>query len=735
MHDVFISYSHKDDEPDDSVNHEIDRPVERFRQLYLRHLKDQSIDGDSLFYFDDREPPGENIGDSVRQAIKSCSVMLAFFSPNYFNSNFCRQEFLEFQKSKAEAESRGVRKLLIPMELRKVDPNFKSRLTGPEVDAWLQELTTAQGSRHGAKSEELLDVRSGPLARRIEWLAKEIGERIRISRHIAPGLETADNILVIESPIVNHTLRGNTNIARKLTDEGEALKYSRIKPVAVIYAGGTVGMVHQSGSDPIHADFEMAGSVEDIVSRLRPTFKDLPFNIHFFRLAQTLDSSNVRAADWVSLAKLTRELFETNYQGIVFLHGTNTICYTASALSFLLHDTINDPVILTGSEIPISVNNTDAVHNIENAVRAAAHEAYNGPLVIPEVCIYWANRLLRGNRTTKRVASDRQHSFHTPNLALPLASLTHEKLEVEHTLVHRRQGSDDGVTSLSDFPDLSSVRVEVMFIYPEMQFNDLDDRYPNSIDGLILLSYGSGNVPEDVRFINMIRRLVTAGCVVVNVTQCPYGRVELKLFETSAILFDLGVIDGYDMTLECAYTKLLWALASVENRRLPGAREAIRRKFQVAVAGEMSASIHRVDLGGTRTGRFEITKDGRHSISDVRSLPLLDRYDIIEAYLRLEGVQPSAVDEDLEITIYFGAPPARAGDGDADMYAQTMLARFRKRLTGEERRRSRFDKNLAITHPFRKNFRNRDFQLSIGSSDGAALNFDGLSLIVYSRTS
>jgi L-asparaginase len=732
MHDVFISYSHRDDEPDESVDHEIDRPVERFRRLYLKHLKDQSIDGDGLFYFDDREPAGENIGDSVRQAIESCSVMLAFFSPNYFNSEFCRQEFLAFQKSKAEAESRGERKLLIPMELRKVDPGFKSRLSGPGVGEWLQELTTAQGSRHGAKSEELLDVHSGPLARRIERLAKEIGERVRASHKIPPGFDAAENILVIESPIEHHTLRGNVEIAQKLLEA--QLKYSLIKPVAVIYAGGTVGMVHQSGSDPIHADFEMAASVEDIVSRLRPTFKDLPFNIHFFRLAQTLDSSNVRAADWVALAKLTREL-ESNYQGIVFLHGTNTICYTASALSFLLNDTINNPVILTGSEIPISVNNTDAVHNIENAVRAAAHEAYNGPLVIPEVCIYWANKLLRGNRTAKRVASDRQHSFHTPNLALPLASLTHEKLEVEHTLVHRRQGSDDGVPSLSDFPDLSSVRVEVMFIYPEMQFDDLEDRYPNSIDGLILLSYGSGNVPEDVRFIDMVRRLITAGCVVVNVTQCPFGRVELKLFETSAVLFDLGVIDGYDMTLECAYTKLLWALASVENRRQPGAREAIRRKFQVAVAGEMSASIHRVDLGGTRTGRFVTTKDGRHSISDVRSLPLLDRYDIMEAYLRLESVQPNTVDKDLEIVIYFGAPPANVGEGEPDMYAQTMLARFRKRLTGEERKRGRFDKNLAITHPFRKNFRNQDFQLSIGSSEGAALNFDGLSLVVYSRTS
>jgi L-asparaginase len=734
MPEVFISYAHADNQPNPYVNDLVDKPVERFREVYLYLLKQKAIPTEDYFYFDEGEPPGENILDSVRDAIASCTVMLAFFSPNYFNSKLCFQEYREFVKGREEERTATgrARKLLIPMELVELPDGFTSTLDDPEVDGWIRELTTSNGSRYGARSSQLLDPSSRPLREHIDpLLMKTIGERIQSARHVSPGHESADNLLVVEAPIVQYTLKNNSQIARTL-ERKDQMKYSTIGPVSVVYAGGTVGMVHQAGSDPIHSDFEMAHTVEDIVSRLRPTFKDLPFNIHFFRLDETIDSSNVRAKTWVALAGLTRELLNGGYQGVVFLHGTNTICYTASALSFLLNDTIDAPVILTGSEIPISVNNTDAVHNIENAVRAAAHEAYNGPIVIPEVCIYWSNQLLRGNRTTKRVASDRQSSFHTPNLALPLASLAHEKLDVEHTLV-RRLGADasHGPSSTSELPDLSAVRVEVMFIYPEMQFDNLMERYPDSIDGLILLSYGSGNVPEDERFIRMIRRLVEAGCIVVNITQCPFGRVELKLFETSAILFDLGVIDGYDMTLECAYTKLLWALASVENRRQPGARDSIRKKFQVSVAGEMSASIHRLDFGGTGK-EFTPFKGGPFLLSDMMGPLHLDRYDIVEAYLRIDGARPRRADQDLDLSIYFGPPPGIT-DSEGDIYAQSMLARFRRRMTLAEQQQGSFSKNLDVTHAFRKNFRKGEFQLSVGSSDGVALQFDGLSLIVYSR--
>lgn len=728
--EIFISYAHVDDDGYDRNTAEVSHPITHFIEMY-RSVTRMPRDRVEEFFFLDRSSiePGRVISRSIEHAIVDCSIMIAFYSPRYFDSPICLEEWKAFREQQTlvgEDDEGNEQKIIFPVEVEPVDRNA---IAGSDaaIDEWYSDLVGANGRKRAIDSTALLDNNDTTrLNEQIRALAKAIDAHLDRRSGTSPERRSAPNVLSVNAPI-----RGGTfgrQISAEILASQSKLRYNKKPPVGVIYAGGTVGMVQRADSDSLHADYEMAKGVDTIVEYLAPNIASLRFDVHFFRLSSAIDSSNVRAQDWVTLAELVHEQIQ-NYQGIVILHGTNTLAYTASALSFLLSNSLTRPVVLTGSEVPLSNRNTDAIHNVENAIRATAHMSYGGPVCIPEVCVYWNNHLYRGNRVTKKAASDRSSSFHTPNMAVPLATLANDKLDVEfRQIIPEREPSANG-SRRRRVRNISDVDVAILFIHPNMDFEQIDAVYERCPDGLILLSYGPGNVPEDETFIAMIERLLAGGTIVANVTQCPYGRVELKLFETSATLFDLGVVDGYDMTLEAAYTKLMWAIASIArtDRRQVGERESIKATFQENVAGEMSASVFTVHWPWNKFTTLGGTPYLVSDVGDFRSR--FSRFDIAEAFIRIEGLRfPDGVKE-AKVAIFYGAPPEEGDESEWD----NMLAGFDKTLTPEELRRKSADKNLEITHEFRRCFDARDFQISIGTTEGTRLAFKSVRLVVYTK--
>jgi L-asparaginase type I len=725
MPDIFISYSHLDNRKIEAVDFEAPEAIDRFIQFYEYAFPRQT----ERFFTDRwRIGPGEVIPDAIEDAIRECAVMLAFISPSYFSSPECLWEWREFEAARerdGKTKHGKDKKLLIPIEVHPVralpmivDEEYSER--------WYDMLVTKDGRKRVISSNMLIkkENQSGLLD-----AVRRLGEQIEAHLSIQEGIKgrpTDPNIVSFDTPIENATLNTPKLIA-ELQEKAGDTRYSGHQPVCIIYAGGTVGMIKKPDSDPVHADFEMAAGIDDIRLPLAPRLSALPVDMHLFRLAEAIDSSAVTAKDWVDLARLIREQ-AANYQGFVILHGTNTLAYSASALSFLLSDSMTKPVILTGSEVPLSNVNTDAVHNVENAIRAAAHEAYGGPILIREVCVYWNNQLYRGNRVTKKIASDRSSSFHCPNMPVPLATLANDKLDVEYMHVNATPLPEQG--NVRDLRDLSAVEVAILFIHPNMDFEQVAASFTRNPDGLILLSYGPGNVPEDPVFLAMLKRLIADNTIIANITQCPYGRVELKLFETSATLFDLGVVDGYDMTLEAAYTKLLWALAQYDkaNRAIEETRERIKAAFQENQAGEMSASIftkHWPYEKFASTGGDVYLESSGSSFENK-----FNRLEIAEAFVRIEGMRFPAGVKRATVRVYYGPPPPE--DEVSDITPDNLLAEFDKTISDEERANG-IDKNLEVTSTFRKAFTNTDFVLSVGLVGKPGIKFESVRLVVYTK--
>ncbi|MDD4372388.1 MAG: type I asparaginase [Bacteroidales bacterium] len=333
----------------------------------------------------------------------------------------------------------------------------------------------------------------------------------------------------------------------------------------VIYTGGTIGMTQ----DPVSGALTPF-NFNDIYEQL-PVLRDFGYQIDFHSFDPLVDSSNMKPEFWIKLARLIEKHYE-EYDGFVVLHGSDTMAYTASALSFMLEN-LNKPVVFTGSQLPMGVIRTDGRENFLAAIEIAAAKEED-LAIVPEVSIYFENHLMRGNRTTKFNA-EHFNAFVSGNFPLLAEVGVHIKynkniiLKPNFKKLKLHASLDYNVSILKLFPGISESVVNSTLKIPGLK-------------ALILETFGSGNAPTDPWFINVLKEAIQNGLIILNVTQCKSGSVELGLYETSLELQRIGVIGGYDITTESALAKLMYLIG--ENYP----HEKIKLLLQQSIRGEMT---------------------------------------------------------------------------------------------------------------------------------------------------
>lgn len=323
---------------------------------------------------------------------------------------------------------------------------------------------------------------------------------------------------------------------------------SRKPSALIIYTGGTIGMVKDSLTGSLMpVNFERLKANIPEIEKL-----DIDLDIHTF--STTIDSSNMQISDWIRLVEIIEENY-TKYDGFVILHGSDTMAYTASALSFMLEN-LSKPVILTGSQLPIGVLRTDAKENFITALEIAVWKEA-GLSKISDVCIYFEYHLLKGNRTIK-ISSSHFNAFESTNF--PAIAEAGVQISFNETIIKKHSSKptrfhkklDPNIAILKIFPGMTIQYVHAILSIPGLK-------------AVVLETFGSGNAPTQEWFLEALRDAIARGICIVNITQCSSGSVLQGKYKTSIELERLGVVSGYDMTTEAAVTKLMFLLANCNS--------------------------------------------------------------------------------------------------------------------------------------------------------------------------
>lgn len=341
---------------------------------------------------------------------------------------------------------------------------------------------------------------------------------------------------------------------------------NRTASILLLCTGGTISMSVDPGTGSL-TPFRF----EQLQYQL-PELKKFNYRIDFVQFDPLLDSSEVGPAEWVRMAEIIYDAYD-RYDGFVVLHGTDTMAYSASALSFLLQN-LSKPVVFTGSQLPIGMVRTDGKENLITAIEIAACKEH-GHAIVPEVCIFFENTLWRGNRTTKKNAElfNAFGSYNYPPLATAGVhirynrTVIHSVLEEQPLYLHRLL--DPNIAILKLFPGISHNYVKAVFATPGLR-------------AVVLESFGAGNAPSVGWLIQELKQAADKGIVVVNITQCNTGSVEMGRYKTSVHLLDAGVISGYDITTESAVTKLMFLLGHFQDP------DVVRAEFSRSYCGEMT---------------------------------------------------------------------------------------------------------------------------------------------------
>lgn len=341
----------------------------------------------------------------------------------------------------------------------------------------------------------------------------------------------------------------------------------RLNKVLLIYTGGTIGMGcnRETGAlEPLNFDHLLSNF---------PEFALLQTDVDTYQFTPPIDSSDMSLRRWAQLVRIIADNYDS-YDGFVVLHGTDTMSYTASALSFMLEN-LTKPVILTGSQLPIGQLRTDGKENLLTSIELASAFGEDGHPMVPEVCIYFSGRLLRGNRSTKESADgfNAFNSFNYPHLCEAgvefhfkphyILKPDYKKPMIPHLAM------DPNVVVFSLFPGIQENIARHMFDAPELR-------------GIVMRSFGSGNAPQKPWLTRLLKDATQRGVTIVNISQCVAGFVKMGRYDTGFQLQDAGVVSGGDSTVESAITKLMFLQAHYKDPRV------IRNLMGRSICGEIT---------------------------------------------------------------------------------------------------------------------------------------------------
>lgn len=337
--------------------------------------------------------------------------------------------------------------------------------------------------------------------------------------------------------------------------------------VLLIYTGGTIGMMENSETGALEP-FNFSHLKSNM-----PEIKRLNFQVETYLFDPPIDSSDVSPEKWQAMTKIIADNYDA-YDGFVILHGTDTMAYTASAMSLMLEN-LTKPVIFTGSQLPIGKLRTDGKENLITALEIAADKDEFGCPTVPELCIYMQNLLMRGNRT-KKVNADNFSAFRSPNYPC----LAEAGLDIRYNTnfilkpdcnkpIRFNFGVEHRVVILKLFPGITEEVVRALLS-------------STGLKGVVLETYGSGNSLQDKWFIDLLHDAVEKGIVIVNVTQCLYGSVEMSRYENGLCLEKIGLISGYDITTEAALAKLMILFGEGKTP------EEVKKLMTVSLRGELT---------------------------------------------------------------------------------------------------------------------------------------------------